>query len=181
VKFEIDAPLVGSGAASRESAVANAVCLQCGSKKARPLDLCEQCGLDPNASDDATVKNVYLSTVRFHDPDREDDDQTAYAEELDRVAEQIRRGVPIAFDPDELRRLGEINRMLKEVSPTDVWWWLMRAFYPAVLFLLGLWALNYALGCRKSRGTRRSLVCFRLFIALPSRYSLLTDHRGSHV
>ena len=85
------------------------ICLQCGAEKLDALRVCRQCGFDPQSSEDACAKSLYLSTERYSDPEK----QRPYWDELSRFAERIERGETVAFEPPELVRMAEQHRERK--------------------------------------------------------------------
>ncbi|HVU01153.1 MAG TPA: hypothetical protein VHE30_05350 [Polyangiaceae bacterium] len=120
--------------------MANAICIQCGSRKRAASHRCRNCGFQPG-DDEALLRSVYLSIGRYEEPDA----QERYAHELDEVGQQVRSGAPPEFDSTELNRLREQLRAVRSISWFAVLNTLLRIFFPAMLLLALLFGLVFAL------------------------------------
>ncbi|MFM8572754.1 MAG: hypothetical protein ACKOAU_14265 [Pirellula sp.] len=108
-----------------------AVCLKCGKSKDAPYKRCSECGFKP-ADDDSMAKSVYLSLGRF-DTRAE---QSTYEYELRELATEIRSGHETAFDQVDMDRLRRQKIEVDSVSDAGVLRYLLRVFFPGLLFLL---------------------------------------------
>jgi predicted ATP-dependent serine protease len=98
-----------------------AVCLKCGKSKDAPNKRCSECGFKP-ADDDSMAKSVYLSLGRF-DTRAE---QSTYEYKLREIA----------FDQVDMDRLRRQKIEVDSVSDAGVLRYLLRVFFPGLLFLL---------------------------------------------
>jgi hypothetical protein len=112
-----------------------AICARCGASKRAARKKCAGCGLDPAKDDAVLVKSVYLSIGRFDVPD----EQERYRAELARMAEALKSGSAIAFDPAELERLDQQRRAVNEVSWRTIGGTLIVFFLPALVALAVTW------------------------------------------
>ena len=117
-----------------------AICIKCGSAKRLPWHKCRKCGLLP-AGDDL-IKSVYCSFGRFSGDELRSEN---YEEELERFQAAIRKGEAVNFDEMELERLKKDQSMLHEISPSAVWWTVLRFFFPAFLVLGGIYLVLFIL------------------------------------
>jgi hypothetical protein len=115
-----------------------AVCLRCGSKKRQPWQRCAQCGFDPNESESALVKSVYLSTRRFEEPER----TREYSIQLEEFSERLRNGLTIDFEPAELARLTAQHELVKSIPLSAAAGVLFRLFLPGIVFLVSLFTMG---------------------------------------
>lgn len=107
-----------------------ALCINCGSFKTNPWDECHECDFFPIGED--LVKSVYCSTGRFAcDPVL----GKAYEHELLKMARDIRAGIPVIFDRDELSRLRLERDNVLEYNPSVVKI-LLRVSLPTIVLLL---------------------------------------------
>ena len=110
-----------------------AVCLRCGTTKKVPYAQCDDCGFQPT-DDDSLIKSVYLSLGRYDTPA----DQSKYDYELKRLASELSSGQEIEFDGEDLARLRRQKIEVDSVDDGSVLRYLLRVFFPGLLFLLVL-------------------------------------------
>ncbi len=73
--------------------MSHAICIKCGASKFDALTQCEECHFQPSESRDC-ARSVLLSEERYS------------RFELDRIAEALRAGRHIVYDPEEILEYG---------------------------------------------------------------------------
>ena len=116
-----------------------AICSNCGNEKKEPQLICKACGHDPTASEEEMVKAVYLSLGRFEN----ESDQQSYKSQLQSYSAHIKSGQSIEYEPNEIQRLTHQKHLVESVSTTDVWLYLAKFFFPAIIFIASLFILGY--------------------------------------
>lgn len=109
----------------------NAICISCGFYKIEPWHKCPSCGFDRSSNDLALAKSVYMSIGRYEtqiDKDR-------YHLELEKMAQEIRKGTRIDYDKKELNRLLHQKQIVDSISLFTVVKTAFRIFLPGILFL----------------------------------------------
>lgn len=106
------------------------MCIKCGEPKRKPYSKCASCAFLPK--DDDLVKSVYCSTGRYDNERR----ATSYQATLERLSLDVKNGLPIYFEPSELRRLEAQRKSVESVSLLAVFWVLAQILGPIVILLV---------------------------------------------
>jgi len=113
-----------------------AICARCGAEKQYVQFPCAQCGFDPTGSLEDMARAAYLSDLRFPSgPERAE-----YVTELGQLANSIRQGEAMVYDPVELARMRESVRAFDENAPLKV---LAKVVLQGLVFIASLFAIGY--------------------------------------
>lgn len=86
-----------------------AICIRCGHPKIGALVPCHGCGFDPKDPQDA-AKSIMLS------------DQVLGRSDLEAMADRLKRGEPLTFDPQDVERVAEVTRQVgQETKKLKAW------------------------------------------------------------
>ncbi|TWT34729.1 hypothetical protein [Blastopirellula retiformator] len=111
-----------------------AICIKCGAKKSFPYNKCGECAFDPQLAREDLVKSVCLSSGRYGSQFEKE----KYDDELNSYSAQLRSGLSVEYDQEEIERLDMQLTEVEELDDKPIFKYLLRVFLPGILLLLFL-------------------------------------------
>ena len=115
------------------------ICVNCGSEKEMPWESCSECAFQPHLDSDDFLRSFFVSDLYV--PDNPGTKINDISSRLREYSNAIKNGIDNQIDERQKKTLQCLVENPLTLSNFDLAVYLIRAFYPAALFLLALFVL----------------------------------------